>query len=185
MSKWPLAGALLLAGLCGCSAPSRLALTSYQDPHAPERYEVVFDRCAMVRSANGDIHVAADRLTPPGLDNAEPVRQMLWAHVFWRPRAGRTTDDPTAVDAVIRYVVASPSGAAAYSGTGFIYLDKRWGGVTRARVESGRLRLVRQEGEMADVLGEVELVGVLHAPADAALAAELRRDVRQHLPAGR
>lgn len=167
---------LLLALCCGCSSgASRLELVSYKDPYFPERYTLVLDECAYDVDAGGDYHIVGRSSDQPDPD-AGPVEQLLHVHLFWRPRPGKTHDNPTSVDAVIRYVIATHDGLAVYSGTGFIYPKRdRVSDTIRAAVENARLRLVEQRGQPPDLLGEARLTGTLAARDDANAAVNLMR----------
>lgn len=168
--------ALTLSGGC-MRRESALNFVSFRDPHFPESYRVVFDVCVYRLEPAGDYQIAARSSRSPA-SGGGPIVQMLHIHVFWKPRPGRTFDDPTAVDAALRYVVSSEAGTSIYRGTGFVYPRReRFGGGLVAEVESGRLLLEARHGEPPEVLGDARLSGRLYPLESDAQTIGLIREV--------
>lgn len=174
--------ALLLPLLAGCpnaaSLRSNITVTSLKDPYFPEPYAVTFDRCVYQTAADGDRHVLAVRASQ---GEGGEIRQYLHLHLFWKPRPGKTFSDPSINDSIAEYVIVTPQGSAAYSGTAFVYPRPLSDGRLRCPVERGNLRLETINGSPTEVLGDATLAGELIATEDAGLAVELRRLVARHL----
>jgi hypothetical protein len=136
--------------------------------------EADFSGCAYWIDAGRDIHIAG-RAECKEKDDRAPVTQYLHVQVYWHPYPGRTYADPTATDALIRYVVATGNGVAVYSGTGFAFPQQKLGGELEVVVESGRLQLELRTGDAPDLLGETRLTAVLRARKDAGAAVKLIR----------
>jgi hypothetical protein len=170
----------VLGGLTGCAEPgSRVALVSYKDPYFPETYRVTLRECTYRLDACGDLHVAGRAAASAGAAPSDAVTQLLHVHLFWQPHPGRTFAEPTTTDATIRYVVATPTGAAVYAGTGFVY-PKRQGQTLTAEIESATLQLQSQVGEVPEVLGDVRLSGTLVARKDAHTTLDVVRQLERH-----
>ncbi len=168
--------ALALSGGC-VRRESALDFVSFRDPHFPETYRVAFDVCVYRTEPAGDYQIAARSSRMPA-GGGGPVVQMLHIHVFWKPRPGRTFDDPTGVDAALRYVVSSDAGTSVYRGTGFVYPRReRFGGRLVAEVESGRLLLDSRRGEPPEVLGDARVSGRLYPLESDAQTIGLIREV--------
>lgn len=171
--------ALLPVLVWGCGRPTgTLALTSYKNPYSPETYQVKFAECAYYTGPSGDYHIVG-RATHVPEDNPDgEVSQLLHVHLFWKPRPGKTYDNPSTMDATIRYAIITERGSAVYSGTGFVYArQRRMSDELIVEIESAQLRLERQQGDAPDVLGAVRAAGELLAQRDAALAVGLRREL--------
>lgn len=168
----------LLAGVqagCGLST-STLELKSYRDPYFPEHYQVEFADCVYRVAPGGDIHVVGHTERSEADAPADPLTQSLHVHIYWQPHPGKTHAESSTSDAVLRYVVATDSGVAVYSGTGFAYPKSRRDGRIEVRIESARLRLESQSGDVPDVLGDTRVTGRLIATNDPAQAAALVRE---------
>ena len=166
-----LMGAILVVSLgwsAACSRPAvGLELTSYKDPYAPTSDRIVLDECAYRVDAAGGQHIAGRAKSgATGLEGGA-VTRLLHVHVFWQPRPGHTFANSTGTNATLRYVVATPDGAALYTGTGFVYARQLRDGTLKAKIESARLRLESQVGTAPESLGETSLSGTLMAPEDA------------------
>ena len=74
-------------------------------------------------------------------------------------------------------MVATPEGAALYTGTGFVYARQLRNGKLRAQIESARLRLESQVGTAPEALGETSLSGTLTAPEDATTTVDTVRQL--------
>jgi len=164
--------------LSGCAhATSHLELTSYKDPYSPETYNVQWDDCAYYTGPGGDYHIVA-RTTHIPDDGGDEITQVMHVHLFWRPRPGKTFDNPSTVDATIRYAILTEQGATVYCGTGFAYPKKRrTSDKLLVKIESARLRLESQNGDAPDLLGNARAAGELLAENNAALAVDLRRQL--------
>ncbi len=90
----------------------------------------------------------------------KPVDQIATFRIFWRPVGGRTTMDPSALNATYRYVLMTPDAVGMYEGAGFVRL---WGadGVhkLKARVMDGDLRLTEASTNFVDTLGRSRVRG--------------------------
>jgi len=172
-----LAAALLLPG--GCASPTGLVeLISYKDPEQSLTYTVRFEQCAFALGPDGDYHIAARALDRSAGQSDRAIVQLLHAHVFWRPRPGKTFANSTTVDATLRYALLTADGAAIYGGTGFVYLHRRpFGRELDVSIESGRLRAQKLVGNPPELLGSVRLRGRLLAAEDPAAAMDIRRQL--------
>lgn len=169
------------AGAAGCrTETSQVRLTSLKDPYFPEAFVVHFDECAYRYSAQGDLEIVARRRSG---ESGQPtdVEQLLTVRLFWKPRPGKTFDDPSGINALVQYLIRTPSGGSLYEGTAFVYpkLD-RFSEVLTARIEAGRLQVAAHRDEAEELLGESRLGGVLVGRPDSARVVELQRElVRQ------
>jgi hypothetical protein len=170
---------LLLVLPCGCArSAGTLELTSHKDPYFPESYRVELGECAYYMGPDGDYHIVG-RACHATEDNPDgEITQLLHVHLFWRPRPGKTFDNPSTVDATIRYAILTKQGVAVYCGTGFVYPKKRrFSDQLVVQIENARLRLEAQHGDAPDLLGNARVVGELLARNNAALAVDLRREL--------
>lgn len=178
-----LTAALLVAALLaatGCAAGGRVQLRSYKDPYFPEDFRVQFEQCAFLRDGTGDYHIVARSTRVPQGAEIGPVTQILHVHVFWKPRPGKTFDDPSTHTATLRYAIVTSDGVALYEGAGFVYPQRRWiDGALVAQIEQARLSPQLRSGDAPDLLGESHLVGTLEAAANAPLTVDLRRELEQ------
>lgn len=125
------------------------------------------DGCAYRADPSGDIHILGRANRAPDELGGGRVEQILHIHTFWRPRPGKTFDNPTSVDSTIRYVIKADDGVRVYEGTGFVYLAKaRVGSAMLADIENMRLRPASVSGAPPDVIGEARLSGKLRARLD-------------------
>jgi hypothetical protein len=165
----------------GSQSKPAIELVSYKDPYFPEHVSANFPTIVYRRDAGGDLHVVAQRTTPSGGEAGSELTELLYVHVFWMPRPGKTHSDSSASNAVLRYVVRSEPGAVVYIGTGFVYPTLRRNGELVARVESAELRLESRAGSPSDFLGDLRLTGELaarDAPGEAlALIREMNLEV--------
>ncbi len=168
--------------LLGCRGPSAsLEITSYKDPYFPETYVVELADCAYYVDSSGDYHVVGRAVHTPEDDSGGTIEQLLHVHLFWRPWPGKTFDNPTSVDATLRYAIVTESGVAVYSGTGFLYPRKRrMSDDVVAKIEGARLHLDFQAGDSPELLGAARLAGTLVAERNASLAVDLRRRLDLH-----
>lgn len=163
----------------GCTRPTgSLELTSYKDPYFPETYEVELDECAYYAGPGGDYHIVGRATHIPEDNPGGEITQLLHVHLFWQPRPGKTFDNPSSVDATIRYAILTEQGAAIYCGTAFVYPKKhRTGDDITVKIESARLRLESQDGEPPELIGTARLRGKFVADNDPSLTVDLRREL--------
>lgn len=105
--------------------------------------------------------------------------QYLHVRLFWRPRPGKTTTDKSAIDAVVRYILATPDGVALYSGAGFAYPRISRDGKLRLSLETARLDVDTVAGKAPEVLGASRLRGEFHAREDANRVVAMVRDAER------
>ena len=170
-----------LGWAAGCQQPtSELELISYKDPYSPEHYRLELTQCAYRVDAGGNLHIVGRASSDTHEGNPGKVTQFLHARLFWQPKPGRTFANSTTTDATIRYVIITPTGAAVYSGTGFVYPRRQRGEILIADLERACLRLEAQVGDAPAVLGDAHLSGTLVAREDAHAAVDLIRQLEQH-----
>ncbi len=168
-----------LAALCvavtqlGCGGGSHVKLVSYKDPYFPEKYFVDLSTCAYRLEPDGRIHAVGRAVQE---DDQGTTSQHLCIRIFWQPKPGKTPADRTTTDALLRYVIATDTGVAVYTGTGFAYPTKSPDGGLRIALESGRLRLQSRSGDLDDLFGNTQITGHLAARNDPATAATLIRE---------
>lgn len=158
------AGALVLPLLAiGCSQQiSTIRVTSYEDPYFPETRDITFDRVTFYETGRGDRHIIADTRAADQLDQDAPI-QMLYAHLIWKPRPGRTYANRTTSDANLVLVSTAGSSRVVYEGTGFVYPLVNDDGALALRVESGRLRVRLAEGDDDRMPADARMQGMLYA----------------------
>ena len=166
-----------LVGVCaGCrSQTSCVELVSYMDPLAPERYVVELADCVYRVDHGGRIQAVGRAVDSSG---DEATRQYVLAEVYWRPLPGKTNVDSSTADMLLRYVIATDTGVAVYSGTGFTLPRKKRGDRLAIEIESGRLQLETLSGDMPDMLGAAHLTGSFVADQDGVAAAQLIREMQ-------
>ena len=108
------------------------------------------------------------------------VDQIATIRVFWRPRGGVTTLNPSAVNATFRYVIMTPDAIGMYEGAGFVRLLSKTGDARfQARVLDGDLRLTQASASFVDTMGRAHLNGVFTATYDDAKAMDMLLDSQQ------
>lgn len=174
-SRWITAIVLATSGCTGSG--SHLRLESYKDPYFPETYDFSPEECVFRTLPDGDYEiVASSQRDVAGEDGVERrVQQYMHIHVFWRPRPGKTYDDPTTVDATLESVILTDRERAVYSGTAFVRAKLERSGRLSVRLERGRLRPALASSTEAALLGETLLGGRLTARPDASRCVALRR----------
>ncbi|HMD53419.1 MAG TPA: hypothetical protein VKJ65_02580 [Phycisphaerae bacterium] len=120
----------------------------------------------------------------PGGNSLIGIRQILILRVFWRPRPGTTTLDPSAVNATMRYIVMTPNGSGMYEGSGFVRIHGRPNSPKLGiSIVDGELRLTNSSGYFQDALGPSRITGdqeALNSPdRTVALIEQSRRDFFQ------
>lgn len=169
--------ALLLSAsvAAGCRGPaSSVELRSFRDPYFPEPYQLDLPGCVYRLDAGRDIHVAGKTHSADGPHGS--VTQYLHVHIYWKPNPGKTPADDSTSNALVRYVVVTPKGAAEYLGTGFAYPAGKPGKRLTVKLESVYLRPELVEGEVPDLLGQTHLSGQLVANCQPTAAAQLIRE---------
>lgn len=164
----------------GCQRPTaHVEIKSYKDPYFPEIYDIDFDHCAFRHADSGDVHLAAVLHDAKASRDGEWISQYLHVHVYWKPRPGRTFANSTTCNATYRYIVASEDGVAVYDGTGFAFPKERRDGCLAVEIESGRLRLESQIGDVPDFLGHAWIEGRFVAGRNEAEVARLVREMER------
>lgn len=171
-----LCAAILLVS--GCAGRTRVNLTSYKDAYFPENQSFVFDECVFRQDSGGDFLVVGylGAWQPAGIDH--PVEQWLEIRTFWRPRPGKTRDNPTGTSATIRLIVAGESGRVVYNGAGFVYPSTiRFSKRMNFSIEGARLSPESTSGSTPEVLGEIRLDGRITADPNDHRAVDLSRQM--------
>ena len=97
----------------------------------------------------------------------EPLEQVAVMRVFWQPIGGRTSLNPSSINATFRYVVMTPRSAGLYEGAGFVRIYSTAGsGVMLARIVDGDLRLSESTKDFHDDLGRAVFTGNFSASLD-------------------
>jgi hypothetical protein len=167
-------GCLLLVGCADGSA--EVTLTSFKDAYFPESMRVRCDAASYWRGPDHDMHIVA-RTESPGAPGESAIRQYLYARTVWNPNPGLTTTDSTALNAVIRYVVATSSGTIEYKGDGFVFFDGKPTDALEFAVESAVLELDSTTGDAPEVIGPARLVAKISAPRDDGRVARWLREM--------
>ncbi|HMQ17266.1 MAG TPA: hypothetical protein PKC49_14965, partial [Phycisphaerae bacterium] len=153
--------------------------TARRGADRPRRLHAVFDACVFRQEPARNYHLVARAVTPGDVEDAPPIEELLEVHVYWRPKASKTHDDPSQTSAVLRYVVRSGDAVAAYVGTGFVYVTRPWPARTlHAQIERAQWRLATRSGEPLTDLDPATLTGLLIAAEDPARTAALQQAVR-------
>lgn len=176
LSAFALCAAALLSA--GCASRGKVALQSYKDAYFPETHEIAFDECVFRKDAGGDFLVVGylGAWQPPDLDH--PVEQWLEIHTFWRPKPGKTRDNPTGTSATLRLVLADDKGRVVYSGAGFVYPStSRFTKRMQFSIEGARLSPESTSGDTHEFLGEIRLNGKITADPDEHRAIDLARQI--------
>lgn len=93
-------------------------------------------------------------------DTGKPVQQIMMIRVFWHPAGGKTTLDPTAMNATYRYLVITPDAIGMYEGAGFVRMNGKDGKAKlKARVIQGDLRLTEASANFVDTIGRARIKG--------------------------
>lgn len=172
-------GLMLLGGFalpgCGNRLPDRLELTSYRDPYFPDKYDIVLDELVFRREPTGDLHICGVAKDQSLGEIGGSVEQLLHIHTFWRPRPGKTFADPSSVDAIIEYVIATSGGVCAYSGAGFVYVNEKRDGDLGVQLKQSRLRVRAMLGDCPDLIERGRLIGRFQAEPRDGRAAEINQ----------
>lgn len=176
----PLLATMVLAAIAGlsggCAKPGgALHVVSFADPYFPESSKIELSDCAYRVDHGGDLHFSA-HTTKTGADGA--VEGWLHVHVYWKPKPGKTPDDPSAADALVRYLVKGPAGTRLYTGSAFVYPKRsRWSDLLSAEIEAARLQPVQEAGEPPTSLGDTRLSGEIRARSDEGAALDVARQI--------
>jgi hypothetical protein len=117
----------------------------------------------------------------PGGGSPTGIRQILILRVFWKPKPGVTTLDPSAINSTMRFIIITPNGSGMYEGAGFVRIhgDQNSQELSISIVD-GELRLTSSSGYFHDALGPSRIVGdqdVVQSPdRTLALIEQARRD---------
>ena len=177
----PVALCFVAALLPACGGEGgRISIVSFADPYFPETSNIEMGRACYHADPSGDIHLACQ--TTGKAESNDQSAAFLRVHVYWRPKPGKTHDDPTSADATIRYLVLTPQGARLYTGSAFVFPQIQRSGLLTARIESARLRPASTEGQAPDSLGEAKLSGVLTARPDRSGTIELAGEMNRAAP---
>lgn len=162
---------------CGCvQEPIGVRLISYKDPDAPREFQFTPDECVFRVEGGGDQHVFARAVRASG--ESGQVEQLLYVHIFWRPKPGKTFDNSSSVNATLQYVVRTNRGEVVYRGTGYVYTaSSRTSDDLSVSIEDARWRLSNREGDVPELLGETRVAGRLVARQDTSRAVELMRRI--------
>ena len=104
----------------------------------------------------------------------KPVDQIATVRVFWRPKGGVTTLDPSALNATLRYIVMTPDAVGLYEGAGFVRLNSATGDYKfEARIMDGDMRLTQASARFVDTLGRARVSGYFTATYNDTLALDM------------
>jgi hypothetical protein len=108
------------------------------------------------------------------------VDQIATVRVFWRPVGGKTSMDPTSLNATYRYVLMTPDSIGMYEGAGFVRLwGKNGAGKIDARLVDGDLRLTQASANFVDTLGRSRIRGNFSAKYDDVKALDMLMDAHR------
>jgi len=96
----------------------------------------------------------------------QTVEQIMTMRIFWRPIGGRTSLNPTSLNATFRYIVITPGAAGMYEGAGFVRLSGRDGKAKTLRLLDGDLRLSEATRDFVDNLRRSTIKGNITARYD-------------------
>jgi hypothetical protein len=106
--------------------------------------------------------------------SGKPVDQVITARVFWRPKGGVTTLNPSALNSTYRYVVMTPDAIGMYEGAGFIRLQSKNGDKKfTARFMGGDMRLTQSSANFVDTLGRAHITGIFQSAYDDVKAVDM------------
>lgn len=164
----------------GCAETrSHIKLTYWPDGLTATSFETEVPGCVFRKAENGNLDIAG-RVTEP---NGE--QRLIHLHLYWKPVPSKTFDHSSSVDAVIRYAIVTPTGAAVFKGCGYVYpQERRFAEGMIARVESGQLKMTDQVGDAPpEDAGPTGIAGDLLAREDAAAAMRIVREIDMLAPA--
>jgi len=160
----------VLVGWGGCAAkPLQI------EPISKKVATVVpmFDAACYFFDRDGNLHFVMRSQTNDG------TVEIFTARVFWRPIGGRTSLNPTSVNATWRYLLIATDTVGMYEGSGFVRLSGRNGEDIKVSLVDGDLRLTEASARFADVIGRARLRGNFVAQYDDAKAVEMMKEAQQ------
>jgi hypothetical protein len=163
---------LPLLAACGISGPLRL-----QSRQSSRTFTPSFDQSYYYFDRDQNLFfVMRSSSTIAG----QTQDQILTIRVFWQPRGGVTSLNPSAINATFRYIIMTPDTQGMYEGSGFVRLDSDLGDSTfHARVVDADLRLTQAGNSFVDSLGRARIAGAFSAAYDDAQAVDLLRTAQQ------
>lgn len=88
------------------------------------------------------------------------IEQIVTFRVFWRPVGGKTSMNPTSINATYRYLLITPDSVGLYEGAGFVRLwGKNGTHKLKARIVQGDLRLTQATSNFVDSIGRGRMRG--------------------------
>ena len=169
----------VLGLLAGCASPGGQVQVTRTD--TDQTFLQAFDQAWVARDTDGDYDIILVHRSTVGQDNAQPgealepvdhlpVRHIVHAHVFWRPRGGVRSDDPAPSNAAVNWYVLTMGASAGddvlvYRGAGYVGVHP---GDDAAAVTLRNIRLEPQlvRGAMTDPIGSARIGGNIHAIED-------------------
>jgi hypothetical protein len=165
--------ALPLLAACGVTGPLRI-----QPQHAAKTIAPTFDQSYYYFDRDQDLFFVMRSSTTTAAGKTED--QILTIRVFWKPRGGVTTLNPSAINATFRYMVMTPDALGMYEGAGFVRLASDPGDATfDARVVDAEMRLTQASNSFVDTLGRARITGNFSAAYDDAKAVDMFQTARQ------
>jgi hypothetical protein len=102
------------------------------------------------------------------------VEQIATFRIFWHPIGGKTSLNPTSLNATYRYVLMTPDSVGMYEGAGFVRLSGKDGKKhLKARLMQGDLRLTEASANFVDTLGRCQIHGSFTATYDDVTAMDM------------
>jgi hypothetical protein len=173
--------ALLVAALVACASGCAAYRPLQIEPVARKGYVVApkFTQAYYYRDRDNTLYyILRSRTTDPATH--QPVDQIFTVRVFWRPVGGKTTLDPTALNATYRYVLMTPNSIGMYEGAGFVRLFGKTGRRRLpARLMDGDLRLTQSSTNFQDTLGRSRIRGNINATFDDVRANNLLHEAQR------
>ena len=170
----------IVAVVAGCSAPGGRVQVTRSD--TSQAFSLAFDEAWIARDADGDYDILLVHRSTAGRSAARPgailqpvdhlpVRHVVHAHVFWRPKGGsRPDDDAAAGNAAINWYVLTLGADAGtdllvYRGAGFVGVDPG-DDVADVRLRNVRIEPQVVRGAMTDPIGSARITGNARAQVD-------------------
>jgi hypothetical protein len=164
--------ALPLLAACGITGPLRI-----QPQNAPKSIAPQFDQSYYYYDHDQTLYFI---LRSAAADAGKTPERILTIRVFWQPRGGVTTLNPTAINATFRYIVMTPEALGLYEGAGFVRLHSDLGAPTfHAAAVDADMRLSQASNNFVDTLGRARITGIFSAAFDDAKAVDLLQTVQQ------
>jgi predicted small lipoprotein YifL len=164
---------LPLLAACGVTGPLRI-----QPQHAAKTIAPSFDQSLYYFDRDQDLFFVMRASTTNAAGKTED--QFLTIRVFWKPRGGVTTLNPSAINATFRYIVMTPDAQGMYEGAGFVRLDSDPDDSNfAARIIDAEMRLTQASNSFVDTLGRAHLAGAFSAAYDDAKAVDLLQAAQQ------